>query len=232
MKHSTAMSRLTDVCDGLDRAGEWPDSSVTGAFVFGALLDADTDLDRVEVALVVAEPPEVVPWMARPAHLEALAAMLRFTKLPLTWRWRPAKWTVWNHEIDRAVRVWSSADGRDQRALDALAARQLDDVTVERPPSDEELLAELLVERDVGRRHLASVTESFYDPDWRREHRGDGVHAEDHLWWATAGFLDLDTQSEDSTPQRRFHKRPRANPVCVKRHVRLDARARWVALVT
>jgi hypothetical protein len=36
------------------------------------------------------------------------------------------------------------------------------------------------------------VTESFYDPDWRRDHRGDGAHAEDHLWWATAGFLDLD----------------------------------------
>ncbi|MDQ1462697.1 MAG: hypothetical protein QOI08_4181 [Actinomycetota bacterium] len=84
MKHSTAMSRLTDVCDELDRAGEWPDSSVTGAFVFGAVLEADTDLDRVEVALVVAEPPEVVPWMSRPAHLEALAAMLRFTKLPLS----------------------------------------------------------------------------------------------------------------------------------------------------
>jgi hypothetical protein len=68
MKHSTAMSRLTDVCDGLDRAGEWPDSSVTGAFVFGAVLDADTDLDRVEVALVVAEPPEVVPsTRSRPA---------------------------------------------------------------------------------------------------------------------------------------------------------------------
>jgi hypothetical protein len=51
-------------------------------------------------------------------------------------------------------------------------------VTVERPPSDEELLAELLVERDVGRRHLASVTESFYDQDWRREHRGDVVHGD------------------------------------------------------
>jgi hypothetical protein len=192
MRPSTAMSRLTDVCDGLDRAAERPDSLVTGAFVFGAFLDADVDPDYVEVAFVVAEPPEVVPWMARPAHLEALVAILRFTKLPLSWRWRPAEWPVWNHEIDRAVRLWSAADGRDQDALDALAAQQFDDVTVERPASDEELLAELLVERDVGRHHLASIRESFYDQDWRREHRGDGVHAEDHLWWATAGFLDLD----------------------------------------
>jgi hypothetical protein len=203
MKHSTAMSRLTDVCDGLDRSREWPDSSVTSAFVFGAFLDADADLDRVELALVVAEPPEAVPWMSRPAHLEALAAILRFTKLPLSWRWRPAEWPVWNHQIDCAVRMWSAADGRDQGTLDALAGHQLDVVTVETSASDEELLAELLIERDVGRRHLAFVTESFYDRDWRREHRGDGVHPEDHLWWATAGFLDLDDairRLDPSTP--------------------------------
>lgn len=103
MKYSTAMSRLTDVCEGLDRAAEWPNSSVTGAFVFGALLDADVDLDRVEVALVVAEPPEVVPWMSRPAHLEALAAMLRFTKLPLTWRWRPSEWPVCDRTRGRGL---------------------------------------------------------------------------------------------------------------------------------
>ncbi len=204
MKHSTAIGRLTDVCDGLDRAAEWPDSSVTSAFVFGALLDDDADLDRVEVALVVAEPPEAVPWMSRPAHLEALAAMLRFTKLPLSWRWRPAEWPVWNHAIDRAVRVWSAAGGRDQRAVDALAARQLGDVAVERPASDKELLAELLVERDVSRSHLASVTESFYEQDWRRDHRGDGVHAEDHLWWATAGFLDLDDAVRRLDPSTRL----------------------------
>ncbi len=32
----------------------------------------------------------------------------------------------------------------------------------------------------------------FYDRDWRREHSGAGTHPEDHLWCATAGFLDLD----------------------------------------
>jgi hypothetical protein len=204
MKHSTAMSRLTDVCDGLDRAAEWPETSVTGAFVFGGLLDAEVDLDRVEVAFVVAEPSEVVPWMSRPAHLEALAAILRFTKLPLSWRWRPAQWPIWNHEIERAVRVWRADGGRDQRALDALQARQLDDVAIEGPADTDELLAELLVERNVGRHHLASVTESFYDQDWRREHRGDGVHPEDHLWWATAGFLDLDDAIRRLDPAERL----------------------------
>jgi hypothetical protein len=99
---------------------------------------------------------------------------------------------VWNHEIERALRVWSADGGRDKAALEALAAGRLDNVMLDAPPDADALLAELLVERDVGRRHLATVTESFYDQDWRRAHRGDGVHAEDHLWWATAGFLELD----------------------------------------
>jgi hypothetical protein len=135
----------------------------------------------------------------RPAHLEALAALLRFTKLPLSWRWRPKEWPVWNHEIERALRVWIADDGRDQAALDALAARRLNDVTFDAPASSDALIAELLVERDVGRRHLATVTESFYDQGWRRDHRGEGVHPEDHLWWATAAFLDLDDAIERLT---------------------------------
>ena len=192
VKRSTAISRLSDVVEGLDRAAEWPGPTVTAAFVYGGLLDGEAELDRVELAFVVAEPAEDVPWMARPARLEALAAILRFTKLPMSWLWRPAEWPVRNHEIERALRVWSADGGRDQAALDALAARHLDDVTLDAPASDAALIAELLVERDVARRHLASVTESFYDQDWQREHRGDGVHAEDHLWWASAAFLELD----------------------------------------
>ena len=94
---------------------------------------------------------------------------------------------------DRTRAARGSADGgRDQAAFDALAARRLDGVTLHAPANSDALLAELLVERDIGRRHLATVTESFYDQDWRRVHRGDGVHAEDHLWWATAAFLELD----------------------------------------
>lgn len=192
MKRSTAISRLSDVVDGLDRAAAWPETTVTAAFVFGAILDAETELDRIELVFVVAEPADAVPWMARPAHLEALAATLRFTKLPLSWRWRPMEWPAWNHEIDRALRVWTADGGRDQTALAALAARQLDDAVLDAPANNDALIAELLVEREVGRRHLAMVTESFYDRDWRSRHRGDGVHAEDHLWWASAAFLDLD----------------------------------------
>jgi hypothetical protein len=76
--------------------------------------------------------------------------------------------------------------------LDALAAGQLDEAVLHAPPDREALLAQVRVERDVGRRHLETVTELFYDRDWQRSHRGDGVYPQDHLCWAAAGFVDLD----------------------------------------
>ena len=98
---------LIVLCSGRKRA------SLPCCFVFGAALDGAANLDRVDVALVVTEAPEVVPWMSRPADLEALAAGLRFTNLPVSWKWRPAEWPVWNHEIERAAWIWTAADGRD-----------------------------------------------------------------------------------------------------------------------
>src|SRR5689334_9580056 len=98
MKRSTALGRLDDAIDGLQRAIAWPGTSAVGASVFGHLLDGNhPELERVELALVVDEPAADIPWMARPRHLEALADELRFTKLPLSWHWRPAEWPVWNH---------------------------------------------------------------------------------------------------------------------------------------
>jgi hypothetical protein len=134
----------------------------------------------------------MVPWLASPAHLEALADSLRLSKLPVSWWWRPTDWPVWNHTISRAVRFWSVDGGRDQRALDALTTGAPEPVAVEAPWDCSDLLAQLLVDRDVARRHLVTVTESFHDPDWRREHRGGAIYPENHLWSAAAAFLELD----------------------------------------
>jgi hypothetical protein len=192
MKRSTALSRLRDVVEALDRAATWPETTVTAAFVFGDLLDAPSGLERVEVALVVDESPESVPWLSRPSHLEALADSLRFTKLPMTWRWRPAEWPVWNHAITSALRIWTTDGGSDPAALNALVEGNVGETLLEAPTDTRALLSELRTERDVGRQHLAFVTDSFHDREWRRIHRGFGVYPEDHLWSAVAGFLDLD----------------------------------------
>ena len=191
MKRSTAISRLGDVADGLDRAAQWSEVTVVSGYVFGAMFEPAADIERVELALVVAESPEVVPWMARPPRLEALAELLRLPKLPVSWWWRPADWPVWNHTIIRAVRFWSSDGGCDQRVFDGLASGRLENVVVETPADSGELASQLLVERDAAREHLSSVTESFYDRDWRRECRG-GEYPENHLWSAAAAYLELD----------------------------------------
>jgi hypothetical protein len=192
VKRSTAINRLSDVADALDRAGQWPGPPVVAAYVFGAVLDPVSELEVVQLALVVDEPPEDVPWMSRPARLEALASLCRFDKLPMSWRWRPAEWPVWNHEISRAVRFWSSGEGRDEAVLRALADARVNGLRFEQPGGPEEMGRQLTIERDASRGHLAAVTAQFYDRDWRREHSGEGTHPEDHLWWATAGYLDLD----------------------------------------
>ncbi len=56
MKRSTAISRLRDVVEGLDRAVGWPSTTVVAAHVHGVLLTGVEELDWVELAFVVDEP--------------------------------------------------------------------------------------------------------------------------------------------------------------------------------
>jgi hypothetical protein len=192
VRRSTAIARLRDVADGLTRTTSWPDAGIVAGFVFGALIEHPGDLDRVELALMVDARPEEMAWLARPARLEAIAAQLRFDKLPLVWWWRSADGPVWNHHIRRAVRFWTANDGLDVAVVNALAAGHTDQLSVTEPADQQQLVAQLRAEREVSRRQLARVVDRFYDRDWRREHKHEGVFPQDHLWWAAAGFLELD----------------------------------------
>ncbi len=192
MKRSTAVGRLRDVAESLTRTTSWPDAGIVEGYVFGALLENTAELERVELAFVVDARPEEMPWLARPAHLEAIAAQLRFDKLPLAWWWRSADGPVWNHRIRRAVRFWTGPAGLDVAVVDSLAASQTDQLAITEPPDRDALVAQLRAERDVSRRQLAEVIDRFYDPDWRHQHKHQGVFPQDHLWWAAAGFLELD----------------------------------------
>jgi len=192
VKCSTAITRLRDVADGLTRTTSWPDAGIVAGYVFGALIEHTGDLERVELALMVDARPEEVPWLARPAGLEAIAAQLRFDKLPLVWWWRSADGPVWNHHIQRAVRFWTAGDGLDVAVVDSLAAGHTDQLPITEPTDHQQLVTQLRAERDVSRRQLAQVIDRFYDRDWRRQHKHEGVFPQDHLWWAAAGFLELD----------------------------------------
>jgi hypothetical protein len=198
MKRSTAISRLSEVADGLERAKVWSGPCVVAGYVFGELFGPTGDVERVQLALVVDEPVEVVPWMSRPRHLEALASLLRFDKLPISWWWRPSAWPVWNHEITRPVCFWSATAGSVPRVFDALSTGRVDNLEFVEPAHAEQLIEQLVVERVVGRRHLTDTVAGFYERVWRREHTGDGVYPADHLWWATSGYLDLDNAVKDA----------------------------------
>lgn len=87
MKRASAISRLSDVADDLERSKEWPGSCVVAGYVFGSMLHPAGDVERVQLALVVDEPAEAAPWMSRPKRLEALASLLGLDKLPLSWQW-------------------------------------------------------------------------------------------------------------------------------------------------
>lgn len=192
MKRSTAIGRLSDISGGLDRAKQWSAVNVTAGCVYGALLDGDDDLEYVSIALVVDEPAVRVPWMSRPAHLEAMAKLARFDKLPIVWQWRPAEWPVWNHQIPRAACFWSVGGGLDQTVIDALNARVADGLQISHPADVDGLQRQVEIERATARAHLAEVTALFGDREWRRDHRGDGSYPEDTLWAAAAGFIELD----------------------------------------
>jgi len=192
MKRSTAIGRMGDVADGLDRAKQWPDHRVMAAYVYGALLEGVDDLEYVEIAFVVDEPASRVPWMSRPAHLEAMAKLLRFDKLPLSWRWRPAEWPVWNHRITRAACFWTVDGGRDQTVLDGLSARATGGLQLTQPADAGALRAQVEIEWVAARTQLATVTAMFDDREWRRVHTGDGAYPEDTLWAAAAAFIELD----------------------------------------
>jgi hypothetical protein len=192
MKRLTAVNRLREIAGELERAKPWPGPTIVAGYVFGELIEATGDVERIQIALVVDEAVENVPWLSHPARLEALASTLRFDKLPMSWWWRPQQWPVWNHAITRAVCVWSASAGSQPDVLDALAAARTDQLEFAEPSDDAQLVAQLRVERDLARRHLEATVSSFHDREWRRDHKGDGVYPEQHLWLAAAGYLDLD----------------------------------------
>ncbi len=173
---------------------------MSAGYLYGALLDGDDDLEYVSIALVVDEPAERVPWLSRPAHLEAMAKLMRLDKLPVVWRWRPTEWPVWNHQIQRAACFWSREGGLDQTVIDALTSRVTDGLRFAHPADPDGVRRQVEIERATARTHLADVTAMFDDREWRRDHTGDGSYPEDMLWAAAAGFIDLDNWLNRPSP--------------------------------
>ena len=68
-------------------------------------------------------------------------------------------------------------------------------------PTDEELTAQLPDELESSRRHLHTILDGYWDPAWRRSHKGPDQSPEDHLWRAASAVPDvLDTLDRQRDP--------------------------------
>ncbi len=165
----------------------WP---LEELWVTGDLLEHRSELQTGSVVLVLDLAPEELPWLATHPAGEWVGAELRLGKRPFLWSYRPTLWPAWNHRHRRVARFWSARSGIEAAVLDALAAGRVDDApTVE--PSIDELVDQLTVEVDASAKHLRKVLATYWDPDWRRRHKGVDTSPEDQLWRAAQAAVEI-----------------------------------------
>jgi len=194
MKYDKAVQMLRTIAERCDLVSQlWDEdeeSPLLEAYAFGAVLEGPDEVEQVGVALVLDAPPGELTWCARPVAFSGLPHLLDLEQASVDWCWRPAVWPVTNHAILRPLRIWSHK-GVEALALGALADRRAESLRL--PAPDQEVAQEhAAYELEESLAHVRRVTESYWEPGWRRDNRGYGsVHPEQQLWRAVRGFLDL-----------------------------------------
>jgi hypothetical protein len=192
MRYRRAVEKLRLLADECAKIGfypPWDEPFLVSFYAFGDLLEGTDPLEAVQVVGMIRLPPEEVPWGSSPHGTGWLADRLRLSKGGYEYWWRSYLDPVWNHYIRSPVRIWSQ-DGPDTQTLDALAERRFSDLRRLTPaPVDERL--KVRDELDSALSHLRQVHDSYWDNEWRRDHRGDGRYPEHELWDAVYGYLNL-----------------------------------------
>lgn len=201
MRYKRAVEKLRLLAEGCEEIGSWPpwdEPYLVEVYAFGGVLEGIDPLDEVQVVGVIRLPPEEVAWGSSPHGTEWLADRLRLCKGGFEYWWRSYLDPVWNHYIRSPVRIWSQ-DGIEEQTLDALAERRFGELRRVVPEAVDERL-QLRDDLDAALRHLRRVHDSYWDADWRREHRGMGRYPEHELWEAVEGYLDLVSASRSTPP--------------------------------
>lgn len=192
MRYKRAVEKLRLLAEGCQRMRDWPpdfEPWLVEMYAFGAVLDGADPLDAVQVVGVIRVPPEEATWGSVPNGTEWAADILRLSKGGYEYWWRSYLDPVWNHYIKNPVRIWSQ-DGIDDEALSALEDRRFGDLNRLTPdPVHQRLQAR--DDLDAALAHLREVHSSYWDRDWRRDHRGLGRYPENELWEAVEGYLDI-----------------------------------------
>lgn len=194
MKRATAIGHLVEMAEVASEHTRFRDTDIgwpmEELWVTGDLLGMATTMEAGSVVLVLAVPPEELPWLALHPAGEWAGSVLRLGKRPIRWCYRPAAWPVWNHDHRRLVRFWTATDGLDEAVIEALGAPGRT-VLPAVEPSPVELVAQLHREIEVSRRHLRAVLDGYWDRDWRRKHKGYDESPEVHLWRAALAVEDM-----------------------------------------
>jgi hypothetical protein len=199
MRYRRAVEKLRELAQACESVKGWPteDPFLLAAYVFGDVLRGADPLECVEVVLVLNLPPQEVAWGSNPHGTEWLADRLRLSKGGFIYWWRSHLDPVANHHIRGPVRFWSHA-GPDEDVLEALAEHRFDDLP-RVATSPDAMREKLAAELGAALSHLHAVHDSYWDRDWRREHRGGGRYPEDELWEAVHGYLDLHDSAKSVT---------------------------------
>lgn len=198
MKYQTAVSHVglvADACTDVTERGwgaldEGRRPYITEAWLFGELLDAPATLDGIRVAFVVDEVAANLPWGSETPELRWFMQAWRLDTRAIRWHQRPRDRAVTNHRIRRPVRFWSVA-GTDTQVMAALAQRRVADLPrLEDPPPDvmERELEQAAQESLVA---LARTVDVFWEPTWRREHKGFDRYPEHELFDVAWGYVDI-----------------------------------------
>jgi hypothetical protein len=192
MRYKRAVEKLRLLAEGCERMKDWPpdfDPWLVAMYTFGPVLDGTDPLDDVHVVGVIRVPPEEARWGSEPHGSEWAADILRLSKGGYEYWWRSYQDPVWNHYIKDPVRIWSQ-DGIDEEALAALEERRFSDLNrLTSDPVDQR--RQVHDELGAALARMREVHGSYWDRDWRRDHRGLGRYPENELWEAVEGYLDL-----------------------------------------
>lgn len=195
MKFATAVRHLDEMAEVSTENLRLRDSGIgwplEELWVTGELLEGPESLEWGSVVLVLDLPPDELPWLARHPTAEWIGSQLRLGKRPFGWAYRPSAWPVWNHRNRRLTRFWSADNGTHKEVLDLLREQELEQLAIVEAPA-EALLEQLPKELTASRHHLRRVLDQYWEPEWRRDHKGFDESPEDHLWRAAEAVSEME----------------------------------------
>ena len=206
MKRSTALGHIEHIASESTRYAEmesegWPLESM---WIADDILDAPDTLDVVTMLLLVDVPVEDLTWLALNRVEVAIAETIRLDKLPIWRHGRPSGWPAWNAENRRVRRFWHITEGTDTEAIETLrSGNPIEPVFME----PHVFIDQMQTEYGVSRTHLHTVLDEYWKGPWRREHKGYGIHPEDHLWRAAYGLQQIEEalgMTDESGPDLRL----------------------------